>query len=492
MMRSLYSGVSGLKVHQTKMDVVGNNIANVNTVGFKTSRVTFTEVFSQTTQSATGANADTGRGGVNAMQIGLGSSVGSIYSDPTSEGASQRTDNPYDLKISGDNFFIVNDGSMNYFTKVGAFTTDSLGDLVTQSGMHVMGWGVDSETNAIRKDMVQKLEITTAENSYSAPEATKANYFSGNIDKTNTDVTGSGLTTTMTIYDKQGYSYTVKYNIVQDATDDSKYSVTVSDILDSTDKSIIYDATKNPTGKYDVKLDGWTGTTAANGSTTYAMAGSTSGAVELKYNPNTGAFDSVAGQDSFRLLISPNATSNTGGTNPFVYDSGETMSDAKVGDVDNRTGIDVDFSKSTMYASSGKTSIASVRGNVDGNGAGRKVGELSGVSIGTDGKIYGTYDNGDSRLLGQIAVTSFANPAGLEKIGDSLYQTTQNSGSFDGIGQDPTSGGGSVTQGVLEMSNVDLSTEFTEMITTQRGFQANSRVITTSDSMLEELVNLKR
>ena len=221
MMRSLYSGVSGLRVHQTKMDVIGNNIANVNTVGYKSSRVTFTEVFQQTTQAATGANADTGRGGTNAMQIGLGTSVGSISCDPTSEGSAQRTDNPYDLKISGQNFFIVNDGTTNYFTKVGAFTVDAAGYLVTQSGYHVMGWQVDETTGEIKQDLVSPLGIETPGNLTVPPEATSANYFTGNIDKTNSDVTGDGLVTGMTIYDKQGYSYTVKYNIQQSDTDDS-------------------------------------------------------------------------------------------------------------------------------------------------------------------------------------------------------------------------------------------------------------------------------
>ena len=150
------------------------------------------------------------------------------------------------------------------------------------------------------------------------------------------------------------------------------------------------------------------------------------------------------------------------------------------------------MSTTTMYAASGKCTVTSVRGDLDGLGAGKAAGTLSGVSIGEDGKITATYDNGDTKLLGQISVASFANASGLEKVGDSLYQTTANSGTFDGIGKDPTSGGGSISQGVLEMSNVDLSSEFTEMITTQRGFQANSRIITTSDTLLEELVNLKR
>ena len=148
--------------------------------------------------------------------------------------------------------------------------------------------------------------------------------------------------------------------------------------------------------------------------------------------------------------------------------------------------------KSTMYDNKGTSTIKGNAGDYDGNYAGRKVGEMSGVAIAQDGKITASYDNGTTKLLGQIAVANFANPSGLEKIGDNLYQTTPNSGAFDGIGEDITAGSGALSTGVLEMSNVDLSAEFTDMITTQRGFQANSRIITVSDSMLEELTNLKR
>ena len=452
MMRSLYSGVSGLRVHQTKMDVIGNNIANVNTVGYKSSRVTFTEVFQQTTQSATGANAETGRGGTNAMQIGLGTSVGSISSDPTVEGSTQRTDNPADLKVSGANFFVVNDGSMNYFTKVGAFTIDSAGYLVTQSGYHVMGWQVDPATMDVKRDLVSPLAVETPENLYAEPSATTDNYFTGNIDKTNSEVTGEGLTTSMTIYDKQGYAYTVKYNLVQSEDDDSSYNFSLVDILDTQNNSIL--AANG--GGYDATING----------------GDT---VELKFNADTGAFQYVGseGNSTFSLDI-------TGINNNFYNEGADGES------------IQIDMSTTTMYAASGKCSITSVRGDLDGLGAGKAAGTMSGVNIGQDGKIVATYDNGDTKLLGQIVVASFANASGLEKVGESLYQTTPNSGNFDGIGKDPTAGGGSITQGALEMSNVDLSSEFTEMITTQRGFQANSRIITTSDTLLEELVNLKR
>ena len=154
--------------------------------------------------------------------------------------------------------------------------------------------------------------------------------------------------------------------------------------------------------------------------------------------------------------------------------------------------ITIDFSPSSNYNNNGTSTISGDYGDVDGKGTGRKLGEMTGISIQPDGMIYAAYDNGMTKLLGQIAVASFANPSGLQKEGDNLYSATLNSGQFDGIGMDVTSDGGYMTTGVLEMSNVDLSSEFTEMITTQRGFQANSRIITVSDTLLEELVNLKR
>ncbi|MGN0305501.1 MAG: flagellar hook-basal body complex protein, partial [Lachnospiraceae bacterium] len=154
--------------------------------------------------------------------------------------------------------------------------------------------------------------------------------------------------------------------------------------------------------------------------------------------------------------------------------------------------IAIDFTKTTMFNNSGTSTITATNGDVNGLGSGRKLGEMIGISVQNNGMIYASYDNGQTKLLGQIAVAEFANASGLEKAGDNLYSDTLNSGGFDGIGVDITANGGYMNTGVLEMSNVDLSAEFTEMITTQRGFQANSRIITVSDTMLEELVNLKR
>ena len=159
MMRSLYSGVSGLKVHQTKMDVIGNNISNVNTVGFKASRVTFSELFYQTTQTATGSNAENETGGQNAKQIGLGASLSSIAVDITGEGGTQNTNRPFDIKINGDSFFIVNSTGSTYFTKAGNFARDDYGNLVTDTGAYVMGYVAESPGAPLQTDQLRPLQV---------------------------------------------------------------------------------------------------------------------------------------------------------------------------------------------------------------------------------------------------------------------------------------------------------------------------------------------
>ena len=448
MMRSLYSGVAGLKSHQTKMDVIGNNIANVNTVGFKAATVSFSDVLYQKTQSASASSGNIG--GINAKQIGLGTAVSSIYTDLSASGSAQNTNNTYDLMIEGSQFFIVSNAGGTYFTKVGSFTVDGVGNLVTYNGEYVMGWLPDpDDPSSIKRDIVKPLAIESDANKYADPEATTAAYVTGNIDKLDTKLTtADGHVMTMTIYDKQGYSYTVKMKITQDTTDTSKYNVTVTDVVDSNNVTI--------KDKYNITFGG-----AALGT----------GSIKLSFDAATGKFKDIAGNKEATLQIEPTGTS---------------------GDVFADEGIAINFENATMYSSSGSTNIAMYGGDIEGHGKGKMVGTMIGTSINTDGKIYGTYDNGDIKLLGQIAVASFANASGLEKAGENLYIASRNSGEFDGIGEDISTSGGKINQGVIEMSNVDLSKEFTEMITTQRGFQANSRIITTSDTMLEELVNLKR
>ena len=462
MMRALYSGVSGLKVHQTKMDVIGNNISNVNTVGFKSSSVTFTDILYQTTQNASGPNAATGTVGKNAMQIGLGSSVGAITSN-MSTGSTQRTDNALDLMINGDAFFIVNDGNSNYFTKAGSFTTDANGTLCTSTGLAVMGWLPNKEGTGIDVDTVKRLDVMSAENKYTAPEATSKAHLSGNIDPSDKQLK-DGRDVTIPIYDDKGNKYTVVLTLKQDTTATTGastiYDCTLKDILNMDGKSI-KKSTENPAG-YDNITFGDNGTAkihfdGANGK--FLGVGTTVDAKDPTKNATTALL---------KIQADPN---------PFADD-----------------GISIDFSELTQYATKGVSTVEGQRGasSTSTAGAGKAVGNMSGLSIDESGKIYGSYDNGDKKLLGQIAVATFANPSGLEAVGNSMFSATLNSGEFNGIGKEISAVGGSLTSGVLEMSNVDLANEFTELIVAQRGYQANSRIITTSDTLLEELINLKR
>ncbi len=479
MMRSLYSGVAGLKTHQTKMDVIGNNIANVNTIGFKSSSVLFRDVLYQTTSNATGATSNTG--GTNASQIGLGTKVSSIQSNITENGAAQSTNNPYDLMLNGENFFIVSRGDTNYFTKVGNFQVDASGCLVTSNGYQVMGWQVDPDNpTQIRKDTVSALYPESEENKKSAPEQTSKAYMSGNVDWTDGDLTSvDGKLISVSVYDSLGYGYTIKYKFTQDDTqaDKSLYNMQITSIKDSNNVEMLNN-TANARSGYNAQFTYWTKN--ANG-TLRAVSSDT---VQVKFNAADGSFTYVgsgASVDPTSALLS---------IRPNTADNGDVFTSVVNGEqVD---GITIDFSNLTMYESNGDSTAKMVRGGTDAEGGGRAMGKLDDVSIDNSGKIYGVYSNGESKLLGQIAVANFTNPAAMEALGNSMYATTQNSGYFDGIGSSVDEDGGSMTQGVLEMSNVDLSSEFTEMITTQRGFQANSRIITTSDSLLEELVNLKR
>lgn len=474
MMRSLYSGVSGLKVHQTKMDVIGNNIANVNTIGFKASTVQFSDVFYQTTQSASGANALTGMAGTNAKQIGLGTTLSSISAAMSTQGGAQRTDNATDIMITGNSFFVVNNGNGNYFTKNGSFTIDGTGHLATENGYYVMGWSPDpADPNKIKQDSVGKIAIQTPENSTTPPESTTNVTLKGNIDKTDSNLTGDGYIISSEFYDSLGNAYTAKIKLEKDpagtTASENQYKMTLDGITDKDGKAVTSTLiTKVSFGGDDYTID-------ADGKIT----GTGANAI-VKFDANTGAFIST----STGTAAAPINTLNM-----QITAASDTTDNTLFGE---KGVIKYDLSSITQYSTTGACSISSSKGSLDNIGAGKKVGSLAGISIQTDGKIYGSYDNGTSKLLGQIAVATFSNPSGLESIGGSLFAATQNSGEFDGKGVDVTADGGKFSTGVLEMSNVDLSSEFTNMITTQRGFQANSRIITTSDTLLEELINLKR
>ena len=669
MMRSLFSGVAGLKTHQTRMDVIGNNIANVNTTAYKSQNMVFSDLLYQTTQSASGANAATGRGGINPRQIGLGSKTGAISTAIAQQGSAQSTNNPWDIMIEGSSFFVVSDGSQNFFTRDGSFTVDGAGNLVmANTGYTVMGWQVDPETGDIRQDIVSALRIMHPDNMNSDPEWTTKGYVSGILDKKDTKLNSpDGLIRTMTFFDSQGYQYTAKFSF-HGIGEEDRFRVQLDDILDPDGVSLVklyglsnieqiatFGSTENkvttskytmdPNAKYDAANNSFTinmameeiladfnknamvvaagknikvKTPAAAGDvaegadvtvtgevtltkaqleaepynliyntadssyykkkddgtsekvTDWAAAlqameglqtvsnitatpgnppenitisfeatfkttkastydGASNFGVTLENNADNQAaileqvyhIKSGDGKDYTIEFVGPdgsaqiNLTENNKGnmivfdheTGKFSYIGGQgqdsamltfnssaTSMDGKNIDLSQFTNIDIDFSSINNFGNGGMCTLEMLNGSKEQStlGAGRKQGELNGIEVGQDGRITAYYDNGLSKLLGQIAVAEFANPSGLAKAGNNLYSATQNSGEFNGVGVDITANQGSMTSGVLEMSNVDLSSEFTTMITTQRGFQANSRIITTSDTLLEELVNLKR
>lgn len=614
MMRSLFSGVAGLRTHQTKMDVIGNNIANVNTTGYKSQSVTFRDLMYQTTQSASGANAETGLGGINAKQIGLGVTTGAINTAIAQQGSAQTTNNPFDIMISGDNFFVVSNGSENLFTRDGSFYIDGAGNLaMTSTGYTVMGWPVDEETGAPRPDTVTALQIMNDKVMTYDPEATSEARVTGIVDRNDKNVHSTGgRMMNFEFYDNAGYLYTAKFSVHATSSNGSYY-IRLNDIKDSTGASLPDDVFNKVTFGTIMEVETaipytpQNGTAKIAGEVSFANGAGAAVGTAVKFNedldiadvdtatlkdvygiddaaalgitkvrfdqdgglnvlePDTvtkryyspktgivatakidsveipgangpvtitnptidqaitvpsGQFDKATLLDLYGLDIDDgpvkeiqfhadgsitvtkknvdNAASLefNPGTGKFVSIGGNGQGMITLGlagaDGERFKDINMDFSTCSNVNNNGSSTISSAKGTSSGLGAGRAEGEMISIAIDQSGVITAAYDNGMSRCLGQIATAAFANPSGLEKVGDNLYTATNNSGDFDGTGVDITAGGGKMQAGVLEMSNVDLSQEFTEMITTQRGFQANSRIITVSDTMLEELTNLKR
>lgn len=401
MMRSMFAGVSGLRNHQIRMDVIGNNIANVNTIGFKKSRVTFQEMLNQTMRGASSPQSN--RGGTNPQQVGLGVSIAGIDTVHT-DGGPQPTDQMTDLAIEGDGFFIVRDGRSEYYTRAGNFNFDAEGNLVNPSnGMKVMGWVGEDDRIA---ENLSNIVITKGQPM--AAKATNKIVYRNNLDA-DTDL-GDTYTVPMRIYDSLGRSHTI--NVEFEKMNGNEWSFRV------------IGPEGNEIESNNIRFD------------------------------NTG---SIIDESSFDCTL--------------------TIEEAD--DIE----ITLDFSDITQVAQ--ETSIVAHSQN------GYPAGTLQTITIDTMGTITGVFTNGINKELAQIALTTFDNPSGLLKGGDNLYQISNNSGEGR-VGAAATGGRGVISPGSLEMSNVDLSEEFTQMIITQRGFQANSRIITTSDEMLQELVNIKR
>lgn len=523
MMRSLFSGVSGLRVHQTKMDVIANNIANVNTVGFKSSRVTFNDVFYQRIQGAAGPNAETGRAGTNAMQIGLGAGVASIDNVMT-QGAAQRTDNAMDVMIQGNGFFVVSDGSGVYFTRAGNIGKDLQNNLHI-NGMQLMGWDVQEVDGVyeVQKGPVKPISLSGTKE-YMKPESTTLIDIMGNLNALEDPI----VNRTMEFYDSVGNLYTAdvkfKYHPGIDMTaelanGDPRYTSDGIEITDeqtgkvvgyepisdhqssywdfeflSNDEGLVLvypdnDRTKPKTVALNVgdltdDVDLTSGAAALNtkGILQFDTNGILQGYAAFSTDPSAAAVDSPeelkkGTPPRLNIMLAPVNVLDPTAT--FGEPSGDTITYGSAIDMPIGS-ISLDFSKFTQFEGE-HTNAKCLYTN------GNAPGTLEDISVGPDGRITGRYTNGRTRVLAQIPVAKFANPAGLEKVGNNLYATTPNSGQFDGTGEI-----GDIMGGVLEMSNVDLSQEFTEMITTQRGFQANSRIISVSDELLQELVNLKR
>ncbi|MEH6937011.1 flagellar hook protein FlgE [Bacillus sp. JJ664] len=419
MLRSMYSGIGGMKNFQTKLDVIGNNIANVNTYGFKKGRVTFKDIASQTMSGA--SSAQNNRGGTNAKQIGLGSAVSSIDTIMTNSSL-QTTGRLLDVGIEGDGFFVVKNGNQQFYTRAGNFDIDSVGNLINSDGLKVQGYAMDPVTG--KPNTSKLMNLTIDKNATVAPSATTTVKFDGNL--SSNAAVGDKVSMDLAVRDSLGNE--VPLNVVYTKTASNTWSVAVQNVV-----------------------------TAPTVPTTY-------GSGTLSFNPDGS------------LIVDT--------TPPITYPFGANVTiPSTVGAASIVLTPDkLVFDKLTQTAEASSASVKEKDGSAGGT--------LTSFTFGQSGEITGVFSNGQVKALGQIALATFSNPGGLLKTGGNTFQESNNSG-IPNVST-PGNSRGTLSAGALEMSNVDLSEEFTDMIVAQRGFQANSRIITTSDQILEELVNLKR
>jgi flagellar hook protein FlgE len=457
MLRSMFSGVSGLRAHQTMMDVVGNNIANVNTTGYKSSSVVFADTLSQLTKAA-GAPTNAS-GGTNPSQVGLGVRVDAISQNMT-QGSAQATGKATDLMLQGDGMFAIQQGDGTFYSRNGSFTLDANGSIVTNDGGYVMGWKADPAGGINTNAQIGKLVIPS--DSVMPAVATTTSTLKGNIDRTfktpttvpaadptlpgaaptapDEKVPGTVVTTAINSYDAQG-------NL-------AKLTVTFTNTVIHTPAAGAAADKYAPTNDWKMVVTDAAGNVVKSSGTKGGSTGATATEQDISFDPSGAA-------SSIKQVYVAAPGSPTGRE------------------------LSIDLSALTGYVGSSGAS------NVNPSTDGAPIGTLTSYAFGTDGVITGNYSNGYKQTLGQIAIASFNNAAGLRKEGNSLYSVSTNSGNpvYGIAGQ---AGRGGLLAGSLEMSNVDLSSEFTELILAQRGFQANSKVITASDEILQDLVNLKR
>ena len=460
MMRSLFSGVSGLKSHQTRMDTIGNNIANVNTTGFKSSRTTFADTLSQT---MTGASSPSGNlGGTNPKQIGLGTGVASIDMIFT-DGSVQSTGKNTDLCLSGNGLFVVNNGNQRFYTRDGAFEFDAEGTYVLPgSGLFVQGWmGENGTINtsgaagniqiAAGKSMAAAASsIATYANNLNAAALTIASISGGTG-----GVASSSNPVTLTMSDgskvtETSGKYTVGYSLPVTTT------LTAYDTLGNAHNIPVY-FTKTKTDSTNGNQ--WTVSVATDGS----------GSNTIK--EDDGTTTTITMTDAILQFTTDGKLQSGSSSVDLTLQNGAQASQT----------ITLTMDSLTQYAGN-----STINGKANGNAAGT----LSSVSVDSSGIITGTYTNGVKQAEAQVAIAQFTNASGLLKTGNSLYQESNNSGTANI--KTAADLGVTITPSALEMSNVDIANEFSDMIVTQRGFQSNSKIITVGDEMLETMINMKR
>ena len=463
MMRSLYAGVSGLQNHQTRMDVIGNNISNVNTYGFKRGRVDFQDMISQQISGAARPTEEVG--GVNPKEVGLGMSVASIDTIFT-QGNLQTTGVSTDIAIQGNGFFVLKNGDETFYTRAGVFGVDSEGTLVNPAnGLRVQGWMAE-EINGqnIVQNSATPTDLVIPVGQKDPPRATENVHYFCNLNKntpeipenpTADQVAAGTWQTSVKIYDTYGNEHVVQMDYQRVRGNPNQWTVTIN---------------VDPNAEVDTQTriglgttDGVTNTYTLN----FNNMGTLASVVDSAGNVSNAEGDLIL-QTSF--MVSDSAPDAEG--NPYRQTFNLNL--GTVGSMDN----------STTQSASKSTNKANYQD-------GYKLGYLDNFKIDQTGTITGVYSNGSTRTIGQIAMASFTNQGGLEKKGDSTYAESTNSGMAN-IGESGTAGKGKMIAGTLEMSNVDLTDQLTDMIVTQRGFESNAKTIQTSDSMLETILSLKR
>lgn len=566
LLNSLFAGVSGLRNHQSMMDVIGNNIANVNTIGYKGSRVTFSDTFNQFVKAGTNPTENTG--GTNTFQVGLGMKINSIDRN-WNQGTFERTGITTDLALQGPGMFVLKSNGEQFYSRAGAFVFDAEGKLVNpQNGAIVQGKIANSEGAIPPGNNLEDIIIDT--NQKLPAVATSLISWGGNL-KSNSDLTrsesvmmrgniqndgtldGSSTMVSTKVYDTFGEEYKLEVKYTETANPNeydmtwevldadgnsvgtSAAAITVAFVDDGSGNFVMDDASKE---KFDPNSAGYD----ANTSVSFTGVGANAGDLQFQIDASTTsnnastqtlsisadgnrtpnivsgsvtAFDSLGNSHQLTLkftkintnewawTVTVPGTSTAGGqststSGTIAFNADGTLDPANISPNNpqftfqpdggaNPVVIDLNFGSG--FSGVTQTSSSSVVSALSQDGS--AAASLSNLNIDQYGNIVGIFSNGNSRTLAQIMAATFTNLNGLISVGDNMYSAYANSGEprIGSLGEET---GTTVQSGALEQSNVDLSEEFTKMIVSQRGFQANARVITTADNLLQEITNLIR